>query len=74
MKETIFDVFSETLESGPLWRESVKGLSNARERMEQIASEEPGHYFLFSVQDHVILARIETFKKPEAPKDKTAQS
>jgi hypothetical protein len=74
MKETMFDVFSETLKNGPLRIESVEGLSNARERMEQIASEEPGQYFLYSVKDHVIFARIETFKKPEAPKDKIART
>jgi hypothetical protein len=35
------------LEKDALWLEAVQGFAPARERMEQIALEKPGKYFLF---------------------------
>lgn len=64
MKEPFFDIFKGPSEKNAVWIEAVEGLSNARERMEQIAAENPGEYFLFSTSSHSILARIETLKKP----------
>jgi hypothetical protein len=65
MKEPVFDIFSGTHDENSLWVEAVAGLSNARERMEQIAREKPGKYFLFSSTDHAVLLRIETFERRE---------
>jgi hypothetical protein len=65
MKDRKFDLFSGTLYDDAHWLECVEGLANARERMEQIAAENPGQYFLFSILDQAVLAQIETFKKPE---------
>jgi len=58
----MFDIFLHGPDDEPLWLETAEGFSKARERMRQIAAEKPGRYFLFSVQSHVILAPIETFK------------
>jgi CheY-like chemotaxis protein len=44
--------------------EAVEGLSNARERMDHIAAETPGNYFLMSGTDCAILTRVETFAPP----------
>jgi hypothetical protein len=66
VKEPTFDIFSGGPDKDPIWLETVTGLSNARERMEQIGRRTPGQYFLFSVQSQTVLARIETFKSPEA--------
>ena len=41
MKET-FDIFSETDEKNGVWLEAVVGLSNAQERLQQVAAEKPG--------------------------------
>jgi hypothetical protein len=63
-REPKFDIFSGRMDKNALWIESVEGLSNARERMEQIATERPGQYFIFSSMSHSVLAQIETFARP----------
>jgi hypothetical protein len=65
MKEPTFDIFSGASDKDALWFEAVEGFSKARVRMEEIAAEKPGRYFLFSGASHSILARLETFPKPE---------
>ena len=74
MKRPTFDVFSGTPGEDPLWLETVEGLSNARERMEQLAANEPGRYFVFSPLTNATLSRIESFKKPEELRTKTAET
>jgi hypothetical protein len=71
--EPYFDIFSGARYSGKemKWIEAVPGLTNARERMEKLAAEKPGRYFLFSVSTDTILAKIDTGKnlvkaKPQA--------
>jgi hypothetical protein len=59
----MFDIFSGSPPNNAIWLEAVEGLSNARERMEQIAAENPGKYFIFSVGSRTVLAEIETFAK-----------
>jgi hypothetical protein len=66
MKEPTFDIFSGGPDKDPLWLETVIGLSNARERMQQIAAREPGQYFLFSAQTQTVLARIETITSSQS--------
>jgi hypothetical protein len=66
-----FDIFSGQIDNGPLWLESVEGLSNARGRMRQIAAEKPGRYFVFSPANNSVLAEMETVAKAaEASKAK----
>ena len=48
MPESTFDIFSGHLGEDALWLEAVEGLSNARERMQKIAEQTPGAYFVFS--------------------------
>lgn len=66
MKEPVFDVFSGTSEKDAVWREAVEGLSNARKRMEQLAVNVPGAYFLYSPQSHSILVKTNTAKQLQA--------
>jgi hypothetical protein len=58
--EETFDIFSGASDENGLWVEAIEGLSNARQRMKQIATEKPGKYFLFSGSSQSILTRIET--------------
>ncbi|MGD0963872.1 MAG: hypothetical protein ABSA57_08230 [Candidatus Acidiferrales bacterium] len=58
MDETTFDIFSGAPEENGLWVESVEGLSNARQRMGQMATQKPGKYFLFCRSSRSILARM----------------
>ena len=59
----LFDIFSGTFKKAS-WIEAVQGLSNARERMQQIAEEKPGQYFLFCTRTHASVAEIQTFAMP----------
>jgi DNA-binding NarL/FixJ family response regulator len=72
LKVPVFDIFSGTADKDAAWVETVAGLSSARGRMEAIAAEKPGHYFVFSRRDHSILALSGIDAKQEsAPKQKT---
>lgn len=66
MKQPEFGIFYGTSDKNGIWLETVQGLSSARERMGVIAATIPGQYFVFSAASHAILARIETFCKPES--------
>jgi hypothetical protein len=61
--EKSFDIFSGT-QKNAMWVEVVEGLSNARERMQQMAEEKPGQYFVFSTTLHMLICEIETFAMP----------
>jgi hypothetical protein len=63
MEEPTFDIVSGTPDEDEEWVEAVAGLSNARERMGEIAERNPGRYFLFSIGSQSILAQVQTFKK-----------
>jgi hypothetical protein len=63
MKEPLFDVFSGVSERDAVWRECVEGLSNARQRMQQMAASVPGAYFVYSPLSHSILVKIDTGKQ-----------
>ena len=54
----IYAIFSGT-ESAPIWLEAVDGLSNARQRMEEIATQKPGHYFIYSAASQSRVTEIE---------------
>jgi hypothetical protein len=61
----MFDIFSGVSETVALWLGTVAGLSKAKERMEQIAAEKPGHYFIFCVATSTIVTQMRTLKNPE---------
>jgi hypothetical protein len=60
MSEETFDIFSGAPEEYGSWVEVIEGLSSAHERMEQIAAEKPGQYFLFSRTHQSILMQVDT--------------
>lgn len=59
-----FDIFAGAPDRDAMWVCTVRGLANAKERMDQIAVECPGRYFIFYSPDRSILAETETFTKP----------
>jgi len=59
----VFDIFSGT-QKNAAWIETVEGLSAARERLQQIAREKPGQYFIFSALTHISVCEIETLAIP----------
>jgi DNA-binding NarL/FixJ family response regulator len=69
LKVPTFDIFSGVPDKNAVWIETVAGLSNARTRMEAIAAQKAGQYFVFSRRDHSILAKKETQKNIGAALD-----
>jgi hypothetical protein len=60
IREPVFDIFRGSPSSkDAVWVETVEGLAAARARMEQIAWEASGQYFLFSPRSHAILAKAD---------------
>ena len=66
MEEPTFDIFSGLSRKDARWLEAVQGLSNARERMWQIAEASPGCYFIYSSREGAILIQVEMFEKSKA--------
>lgn len=62
---TVFDIFSGIPDREAIWVCAVEGLSNAKERMVQIAFEKTGPYFIFNVSTQQVIATTQTFAKPE---------
>lgn len=54
------DIFSGAIDKNPLWLERVEGLENAKRRMEEMATESPGGYFVFCDFSHTVIALIDT--------------
>jgi len=71
MYQTIFDIFEGTDDSDAVWIQVVEGLSDARQRMEEIAAAKPGQYFVFDPESHSVVARIDTGKVLSWPERKT---
>jgi hypothetical protein len=55
-----YDVFSGTGYGDAKWLEAAKGLTAANQRMQELAEQTPGPYFVFSAQSNEILAAIDT--------------
>jgi hypothetical protein len=61
-----FDIFKGRYPNQEaVWLETIRGLANARQRMEQIATENPGPYFVFSTHDRLVMAIFDTTKRPD---------
>jgi len=60
MEQPTFDIFRGTDDKSAVRIGSVAGLSNALQRMEEIAAAEPGRYFVCRQQGQAVLARIDT--------------
>lgn len=57
-----------------IWIEAVDGLAAARKRMEEVALHRPGAYFVFSANDGLVLAIVNTAERsiPAAERSKGA--
>lgn len=72
MQEPTFDIFSGKIGENPVWMEAVEGLSHARARMNDLAAQIPGRYFVYSLSKRVIVAEIETFAKDQSASNDTS--
>jgi hypothetical protein len=56
-----FDIFCGRFpDPNVVWVDAVEGLAAACKRMEQIAAEKPGRYFVFNASDRTVLATTDT--------------
>jgi hypothetical protein len=60
LKELTFDIFGGLTKQEAIWLESVAGLERARRRMDDIAAQKPGAYFLYDMVSDTIIARTDT--------------
>lgn len=74
MSEPIFDIFRGSTDKDAMWLEAVPGLASARQRMEEIAKDAPGPYFVFAPQSHSILARIDTRNAAQGSSERKANA
>jgi hypothetical protein len=56
--DSTFDIFKATVD-GPLWVETVEGLTEAKERMAHLALTFPGEYFIHSQEKGVVARQTE---------------
>jgi hypothetical protein len=66
------DIFSGDPGRDAQWIESTNGLANARKRMQELAKQRPGKYFIFYTGTQMVVASVQTLAKPdELPKSST---
>jgi hypothetical protein len=74
MDQSMFDIFrGTTTEGDATWLETAHTLASARQRMEEIATESPDQYFVFSQATHSIVARTDT-RKPVFPSERQSET
>lgn len=56
-RAVFFDIFCGETDGDAKWVEGVEGLAAAVDRMNTIAEEKPGVYFVFDRQNRKVLAR-----------------
>jgi len=66
------DIFSGDPGADARWIESTDGLANAKKRMQELAAEKPGKYFILYSATHMVVASIETFGRPTKPKSESS--
>ncbi len=55
-----FDIFSGSPDGEAMWIEVVCGLGAANDRMQHLATQKPGAYFVFDPTQRTVLAKIDT--------------
>jgi len=66
MSEPTFDIFSGHNIRDGAWLEVVPGLPAAKERLNILATRNPGPYFVFCRRERQVLASVDTSKPSHA--------
>ncbi|MGB7433961.1 MAG: hypothetical protein WBW49_00985 [Candidatus Acidiferrum sp.] len=56
----IYEIFLGSRDKDALWLEAVEGLGAACDRMNELAAQCPGPYFVFCTSTHKVLASVDT--------------
>jgi len=67
-----FEIFLGPPGQDATWLESVEGLANAKERMQQLAAEKPGSYFIFFTATRSIVAQAITSESATSSENSAA--
>lgn len=57
--ESRYDIFSVDEDGEGVWQFSAESLWNAKKKMEELARNKPGKYFVFSVTEDRVVARFD---------------
>jgi len=60
-----YDIFSGVIDKNAMWVEAVEGLGASIKRMKELATDSPGHYFVFCANTHKVLASIDNSEQGE---------
>jgi hypothetical protein len=74
LKEKTYDLFSGFNQQDAMWMESIHGLESAKFRMEQVATENPGAYFLFDLTTSTTVGKTNTLISTQPPPKGTGES
>lgn len=75
MERTLkFDIFAGAIDKDARWLEAVKGLTNAKRRMYEIAAKSQGRYFLFCDFSHGVVALTDASSDMASPRDGNASA
>jgi hypothetical protein len=67
MDLAMFDIFSgAAADKDAMWVEAVSGLANAQRRMNELAAQTPGQYFVDSQESRSVVAQTDN-RKSTAP-------
>jgi hypothetical protein len=64
METDSFDLFAGAPDRDAAWLETVVGLEAAKERVNELAAENPGEYFVFHSRSHTVLVHLITGHNP----------
>ena len=64
MDTDMFDLFAGPPDRDAAWLESVVGLEKAKNRVNELAAENPGEYFVFHSRSHTVLVHFINSQDP----------
>lgn len=67
-----YDIFSGRFDENVIWLEAVEGLGNAVTKMKWFAAQDPGPYFVFSIEEHSVIASVDTTEPDKSEREKSA--
>jgi hypothetical protein len=58
MRSPVYNLFTEDARGNPVWLDAVADFEAARIRLTQLASVNPGEYFIFNLRTQQIVTRL----------------
>jgi hypothetical protein len=58
MRSPVYNLFTEDARGNPVWLDAAEDLDAARTRLTQLASAQPGEYFIFDLRTQQIVTSL----------------